>query len=455
MNSVIISSLIVFFKGVLLKFQQSKLWAIIMNIYGAASRAWRDSAIIRLITGNGEAAEDSLAVRLMYLPFTALEAVAGKVGAKVSKAVQNSVFCALGREYVHNFMALNVRFWGIMVLVATATFNALHFVCGMGINKYVLIMSVISAAASLCNFNITGFLTTSKAVDFVKACAGVSNITFNFFDEEKTVGRSRLVPPIVMGIMTGATMLYAPLYGIMLPFAAFGMLLVLEYPVTGVYAAVFIAPLIPFSSMPLAGICIWTMLSLVLHSICNDAFKWKHDGLGAALILFLAVLFVSCIFSFARTASLTVWVMYFVLISFYFAIVNTIKTREQLYGLLRLFVISGAIVALYGVMQYVFGWTTTNAWIDEEMFEDDTMRVFSTLANPNVLGEYLLLVLPVSAAFFLKDRARSLSKWIYLGITGLVFLCLILTQSRGCWLGFMVSVMVFIFLTWKKPLPNM
>ena len=178
--------------------------------------------------------------------------------------------------------------------------------------------------------------------------------------------------------------------------------------------------------------------------ISDKNFKWKREGVGVALILFLAVLFITSLFSFARTKSLVVWAMYFVFISFYFAIINTIRTKEQLYGLLRLFVISGAIVALYGVMQYVFGWTTTNAWIDEEMFEEDTMRVYSTLANPNVLGEYLLLVLPVSIVMFLKDKAKSLSKWVYLAVTGIAFLCLILTQSRGCWLGFMVSAVLFI-----------
>ncbi len=58
-------------------------------------------------------------------------------------------------------------------------------------------------------------------------------------------------------------------------------------------------------------------------------------------------------------------------------------------------------------MQYAFGWTTSNAWIDEEMFEDATMRVYSTLGNPNVLGEYLLLVLPVAAVYMLKTSGKN------------------------------------------------
>lgn len=444
MNSIIITAIAALCRGLWTKLQSSKLWAIIMKIYTACSNSWNNSAIMRFLKGGTATVEGSMLARWLYTPFNLLEFLAKKLRRSLSKAVRDSAICELGRGYVHNFMALNTRFWGTMLLVGTVVFNALHFARGMGINKYLLIASAVAALFMLINYNITGFLAGSKVADFLKACAGVKNITFDFFDQDKTSGRGRFVTAVLVGALTGAVMIFKPLYGIMVPFALFGMLLVLEYPITGVYAAVFVAPLIPFSSMPLAGICLLTILAVVIKSLTDKRFRWRKEGVGAALILFLLVLLVSSVFSFARRASLTVWMMYFIFISFYFAIINTIKTREQLFGLLRLFVISGALVALYGVMQYVFGWTTTNAWIDEAMFEDDTMRVFSTLANPNVLGEYLLLVIPVAAVFFLKDKAKSLSKWVYLGITGLLLICLILTQSRGCWLGLLVSIAIFV-----------
>ena len=139
-----------------------------------------------------------------------------------------------------------------------------------------------------------------------------------------------------------------------------------------------------------------------------------------------------------------VWSMYMVFFSFYFVIINTVDTKEQLFSILKVFVISGAIVCVYGILQYVFGWDTQNAWIDEEMFEEATMRAYSTLENPNVLGEYLLLLLPVSAVFMLKLKWKSLSKWVYGGIFLLSALCIILTQSRGCWLGFLLAAAVFV-----------
>lgn len=444
MNSVIISAVIAFCHSFWARFTDSKLWALIMRIYTGCSKSWRNSAIMRFLYGGKATVAGSRLAKVVYAPFTLLEFIAARIGKKAAGGIKNSVICELGRQYVHNFMAVNSQFWGIMIVIASAAYNERLLWSGERSNKIAIIVSVIGALLCIANFNITGFLNGSKAVDFAKSCAGVKNISFSFYDEEKTTGRLRIAAAVITGFITGIIMGFSPVLGLLVPFGLFGMLLVLEYPITGVYAAVFLAPLISFSSMPLVGICGWTMLALIIKSITDENFKWKREGVGAALILFLAVLLVSCIFSFSMKSSIKVWMMYLVLVSFYFVIINTINTREQLSGLLRLFVISGALVALYGVMQYVFGWTTTNAWIDEEMFEDETMRVFSTLANPNVLGEYLLLVLPVSAAFFLKDKVNTLSKWIYLGITGLLFLCLILTQSRGCWLGFMVSVVLFI-----------
>lgn len=444
MNSVIISLVAAFCRGFAAKFTKSKLWALIQNISGAVGRSWGRSRIALWLKSDCRSAKKSVFMRVILSPFTFLSWLGRRYGEAFSEKIEKSVICGACRAYVHNFMALNTRFWGVMLLCASVVFNALRAAAGAGLNKYVLAVSVIGALFIIPNMNCMRFFGTSKVTDLAKACVGVKNISFSFYNEKLTSGRMRIVCACIAGVITGAAMVISPMLGILVPFALFGVLLVLEYPITGVYAAVFAAPLIAFSSTPLAGLCMLTLISVILKSIYDVNFKWRTDGTGAALLLFLAVLLISSVLSFSPRTSLMVWLMYFIFIMFYFAIINTITTRAQIYGLLRLFVISGFAVAVYGIMQYAFGWTTSNAWIDEEMFEEETMRVYSTLGNPNVLGEYLLLVLPAAAAFFLKDKAKKLSKWVYLAITGIIFLCLILTQSRGCWLGFMVSTALFV-----------
>lgn len=441
---MIVSAVTHFCKKTVAKFNASHIGAVVENVNNWVKKRWDSSLIMNFLKKDRKNNAVGIMERIIFAPFTFLEFLQRKIGTSLSDKIESSAICEAARDYTHNFMAVNTRFWGIMLFSATGIYNILKFSATGFVNKYIVAVMVISVLMICLNMNVMGFLNGSRVVDFIKACAGVENVRFDFYAEDRTRGAFRLVGAMIVGIATGAAVFISPIAGALIPFALFGVLLVLQYPVCGVYAAMFIAPLIAFSSMPLAGVCVLTMMSLAVKSVCVQGFKWRRTGVGVAIALFLAVMFISSLFSFARMSSLTVWLMYFIFVNFYFAIINTVDTRDKLCGLIRLFVISGAIVALYGVMQYAFGWTTSNAWIDEEMFENETMRVYSTLANPNVLGEYLLLVLPAALVFFLKDKAKSLSKWVYLVISAIMFLCLILTQSRGCWLGFMVTVAVFV-----------
>lgn len=443
MKSVIISGLCALARKTADKFKKSRVCAVIDSAQTVVSKSWNSSVIINFLKGNAVTSAKSVVRAITMSPFTLIEKVQKKYAPVLSEKVEKSVICELARRYVHSFMALNTRFFGVMGICASLAYNIIRMLGG-GLSKGALVMSVICAVFICFNVNITGLFETSALMNFAKACAGVKKVTFKFYDEDRTRGALSVIAAAGVGAALGVMLGISPILALLVPFALFGMLLVLMYPVTGVYAAVFLAPLISFSSMPLAGICIFTLIALVIKSVICEDFVWRREGVGVTLVLFLAVLLISSVFSFAGVASLKVWAMYFVFVSFYFAVINTIDTRAKLYGLLRVFVISGAIVAIYGVMQYLFGWTTTNAWIDEEMFEEETMRVYSTLANPNVLGEYLLLVLPVSVVFFIKDKAKSLSKWVYLAIAAVMFLCLILTQSRGCWLGIMLTIAIFV-----------
>lgn len=444
MSSLILSSLAALFRNLRTAFWKSGLYMLFRKIYGGITLSWRSSGIMTALRkrGDGGGLGQSAAFKILMSPFTFLEFLQRKIGMFVKTQIEKSCICKWSRTYVQNFMAVNTRFFGVMMLAVFAAYNVVSIARGGGFSRLLLAAAFLGGIAVLMNYNLMSFLNGSKAVDIVKSAAGFKNLDFDFFNESCIYGRTRLVLAALAGIAAGALMTVNPIIGLAAPFAVFAMLLVMYIPVTGVFAAVFAAPFVP--TMALAGLCIWTVLSLVIKSLADESFKWRREGMGLSIIIFLGVLLVSSVMSFAMVGSLKVWAMYFVFWSFYFVIINTVKTKEQLYGLLKLFVISGALVALYGIMQYLFGWTTTNAWLDENMFEDTGMRVYSTLGNPNVLGEYLILVLPAAAVYMLKYKFKELGKWAYGAMFLVLALCLVLTQSRGCWIGFMLSVVIFV-----------
>lgn len=438
MTSIILSSVVSFFKSIAAAFKESRIGTLLLRIYNGISLSWRKSVIITRFCKEDNDAKDSKTSRILRSPFAFL----AKFGGFLEERVQRSIICAWSKTYIHNFMAVNTRFLGTMLFFASVSYAAHIFRTGR-LSKIAILGMGVGFVLMLVNYNLMSFLNPSKFVGLVKNFAGFRDLKFSFFDESRTqIKNRRIALAAAVGIATGVAAQFNILYAAMIPFALFGVLLVMYAPVTGVYAAVFLAPFLP--TMLLAGICIWTAMSLVIKSLSDKMFKWKFDGVGICAILLLGVLLVSSLASFARIGSVKVWLMYFVFIGFYFVVINTVKTKEQLFGLFKILVISGALVALYGIMQYAFGWTTSNAWIDEEMFEDATMRVYSTLGNPNVLGEYLLLILPFAAVYMLKYKWRELSKYGYGAMFVVLALCLVLTQSRGCWIGFAISVAVFV-----------
>ena len=77
---------------------------------------------------------------------------------------------------------------------------------------------------------------------------------------------------------------------------------------------------------------------------------------------------------------------------------------KQLKTILYVLITVATLTAVYGIYQYAFGDIYSQAWLDGEMFEDIKMRVYSTLENPNVYGEYLLLIIPIIAALFWTEK---------------------------------------------------
>lgn len=444
MNSMILSAAIVFFTGLAERFHQSGTYALFCRIYNAVSRCWQTSAIVNGLKaiGNRELAEQSILYKIVHLPFAFLEFLQRTLGKWLAGQMKNSCILFWGKTFLQNFIALNTRFFGMMLLGGMVSYQLVRLTQRGSVSVPILIAGVAGALLMLVNYNVMGFFNGSKVIEFCKKAAGFEALDFNFFQERYLQGGTRLVLAALVGIAGGILLPISPLLTVALPFGLFGLAAILYTPAAGVFFAVFAAPFVP--TMALAGLCLLTAFSLVVHGLATPGFRWRVGGVGVGLLFFLALLLVSCLTSFAPVNSTVVWAMYLVFVGFYFIIINTIKSKEQLYSLLKIFVIAGAFVALYGVLQYIFGWNTNNAWIDETMFEDTAMRVYSTLENPNVLGEYLLLVLPVAAVFFLYFKPRNVAKWVYAAVFLLLALCLVLTQSRGCWIGFMLSVALFI-----------
>ena len=115
------------------------------------------------------------------------------------------------------------------------------------------------------------------------------------------------------------------------------------------------------------------------------------------VILYAVIYIIAVCTSVTFSGSLYPGLLTTVFILSVFIVENAVTTKRQLDILVTAMVAVGVLVSLYGFYQYIFGAAGSSAWTDDEMFSIST-RVYSTLQNPNVLSEYLLLVIPLCAA---------------------------------------------------------
>lgn len=107
------------------------------------------------------------------------------------------------------------------------------------------------------------------------------------------------------------------------------------------------------------------------------------------------------------------------------------------------------IVSLIGVGQYLFG-VAELRWVDARRFGDIGGRVTSLFSNPNILAVYLLLYFPFSlwATFSMQNRGRL--RVFYAITTIFSAVCILLTWSRGAWLGLALEILLFLLFHSQK-----
>lgn len=102
---------------------------------------------------------------------------------------------------------------------------------------------------------------------------------------------------------------------------------------------------------------------------------------------------------------------------------NIIKTRKGVIKFFDLLVVSSIFGSIYGIYTAIF-----------TPFGGSVYRAYGAFINPNGLGNYLLIIIPIVITYVFPMRF-GMKKISYLIGTIFVFLCLFSTKSRGAWLG--------------------
>ncbi len=128
-------------------------------------------------------------------------------------------------------------------------------------------------------------------------------------------------------------------------------------------------------------------------------------------------------------------------LSLYFFAFNFIDSEKKALEILKLLLIISVVESLIGILQS-FGIDPIH--LSGKSFE--VSRSSGTFGNPVFLGSFLVLTLPISITFSLNSKLKR-EKILYSIITITLGICLLFTFSRGAWVGFIISLIIFLFLS--------
>ena len=163
------------------------------------------------------------------------------------------------------------------------------------------------------------------------------------------------------------------------------------------------------------------------------------------VLLYWGIATVATALSPVRSAAFEGWTkltLYMILFALMARVLRSPRIRS---AVILVYLLVALLVSVVGLRQWFFGATALATWVDQGSTMVGTTRVYSFLGNPNLLAGYILPAVIFSAAAFFAWK-RWLPKALALGMWMINASCLVLTYSRGGWIGLVVSSFVLLML---------
>ncbi len=436
MESKILSFLAALFTKLIEWFDERVSGKLYKKICTACYRAFQSSRVGKFFQRQSETSRifsDSLIGKILLLPAKIMLFFRKILCKPLNSIVQNSAVC----RGIDRWADISIRFYGFVLAVlslliilfrSSGKIGFLISVCGLIFGVFMI----------LINRSLRQLFGGSKILQL-----------FTGLFVECTDQEHDCVPctkyRIFIGICSGVVLAFLCLVFevelfILLMGGILAFVFLLRYLRLGVFLTVIFSPMLP--TMALVGLSFLCAAVFCIHIIVDETFVFAKNSLNTFIVFFGLALLWGTVNSFAFATSLSQVAVHLSFVLFYFVIINTIRTHKQWMTMIQLFLLSAFVVAAYGVLQNFIGINSAESWLDEEMFSGIEQRVYSFFNNPNVLGEFLVVTIPVVLAVT-WGKKKEMHKAAY----GFAFLmmatCMIFTWSRGAWLGVALACAIF------------
>ena len=374
-------------------------------------------------------------------------------GYKASRICETSLFARIVMLLKQNILFCQLNILGILGF--SFGFYSLAILLLRKYAFYAQNISFTSLMTSLILVIVSTILLFSKKT-LINAINESYTLNFIFFDflamrkisseYTENVSHFSSASAVLFGILLGALALVIEPYKILLGiFILILLALIINSPETGIIVLFLALPFTP--TMVLAGLVIVTAFSVLLKVVRRKRLI-KIAPIDIFVSAFAMFVISGGVISVDIMSSIPKMLVFICFMSMYFIIKNMIRSEQLALCCVRSITIGAVGVSAFGIFQYFFGAVST-IWQDTAMFADIRGRAVSTFENPNVLGEYLILIAPIIFAMCIISK-NAQTRFRYFSAFALCCACLVLTWSRGAWLGFMIAAFLFLMLSTHK-----
>ncbi len=272
---------------------------------------------------------------------------------------------------------------------------------------------------------------------------------------------NRLNPALFASVVLGILIATQPILTTLAIGAAALIFLALFHPITGVIIMLVLAPLRTLLEteaafrLPLEIGQLTVLLALTLWAIYRIArgqrlISWTWSPVYLPVLVFFSAISFTMFTPISMGAWLSEWLKWAIILVLITFVLNLRHWQWLVFGL----VIAGCANALIGLYIFLGGSGALHLLVEDRFF-----RAFGTFGQPNPFGGFMGLLAPLAygaaLGYLLRlwqhyRRTQTLARHdlmacIFYGLAGAILsVGVIISWSRGAWLGFGVAMMIFV-----------
>jgi len=162
----------------------------------------------------------------------------------------------------------------------------------------------------------------------------------------------------------------------------------------------------------------------LIEILSSGKIIWIKSKLNISLCFFSIILTISLFSGNNITVNLGHYLYFLSYLILLFIVFNLIQSEKDFNTIVKVFLVSSFLVALYTLLQY-YGLDPYYSYLGQ---------LTSTIGQKNWISNYLAMIFPIAFSFFLLE-ANGGSKITFFLLLAILYSALMIGQSRGIWIS--------------------